>query len=121
MAGGSSSCSVTACSSVSTRAVAAIDATLALLEALPAAGLPSGHAGVAAGPLILRDGDVFGRTVNLAARLSDAAADGTLLVPAPLAAAVPGDRLALEPHPAVTLQGIGTLEVVVVRRPGNGG
>ena len=96
--------------------MAAIDATLALLDALPLAGLPTGHAGVAAGPLILRDGDVFGRTVNLSARLSDAATDGLLLVPTALAATLPDDRYRLDPRPDASLQGIGTVEVVAVRR-----
>ena len=61
-------------------AVTAVEATLELLDALPAAGLPTGHAGIANGPLIVRDGDIFGRTVNLAARISDAAPDGRLWV-----------------------------------------
>jgi class 3 adenylate cyclase len=97
-------------------AVGAVDGTLALLEALPLAGLPTGHAGVAAGPRFNRDGDVFGRTVNLAARLSDAAADGTVLVPASLVPELPGDRLAFGAGEAVGLQGIGRLDVVTVRR-----
>ena len=97
-------------------AMGAVDGTLALLEALPASELPTGHAGVAAGPLILRDGDVFGRTVNLAARLSDAAVDGALLVPAPLVADLSADRLAFEPRGAIALQGIGRLEVVAITR-----
>ena len=42
-------------------------------RALPAIGLRPGHAGIASGPLIARDGDIFGRTVNLAARIADAA------------------------------------------------
>ena len=59
---------------------AAVMATHDLLEALPANGLPTGHAGIASGPLINRDGDVFGRTVNLAARIADAAPAGRLWV-----------------------------------------
>ena len=82
----------------------------------PVNGLPTGHAGVAAGPLIVRDGDVFGRTVNLAARLSEAAEDGTVLVPASLATDLPGDHYRFEPHAAAMLQGIGSLRVAVVRR-----
>lgn len=37
-------------------------------------GLPPARAGIAAGPVVLRDGDYFGRTVNLAARLVGVAA-----------------------------------------------
>jgi adenylate cyclase len=41
-------------------------------------GLPAARAGVAVGPLIRRDGDFFGHTVNLAARICDAAGGGTV-------------------------------------------
>jgi len=59
---------------------AALEATISILDALTAAGLPSGHAGVHCGPVIEREGDVFGRTVNLAARLADHAPDGAVYV-----------------------------------------
>ncbi len=59
----------------------AVEASLALLDRLGAAGLPAGHVGVTRGPIVARDGDVFGRTVNLAARISDVAPSGALYVP----------------------------------------
>jgi adenylate cyclase len=96
---------------------AAVEATLDLLGGLPAAGLPGGHAGIAAGSLIVRDNDVFGRTVNLAARIGDAATDGQLLL-----TRADADTLTPEPGRAVTavapvtLQGIGVVEVVSVVR-----
>ena len=43
-----------------------VEATLELVDSIAAAGLPQGHAGVHAGPLIERDGDYFGHTVNVA-------------------------------------------------------
>ena len=76
-------------------ATSAASATLDLLRALPAAGLPTGHAGIASGPLIVRDGDVFGRTVNLAARVADATPDGHLFVPETVAAVLEPDRFEL--------------------------
>jgi adenylate cyclase len=42
-------------------------AAVELVRALPNKGLPPAHAGVHAGPVIERDGDFFGRTVNVAA------------------------------------------------------
>ncbi len=99
-------------------AMAAADATLGLLGALPGAGLPSGHAGIASGPLIRRDGDVFGRTVNLAARISDVAPDGHAYAPAAIASALDGSGFRLEPTDAAVLQGIGRVRLVDIVRAG---
>jgi adenylate cyclase len=98
--------------------VPAVSATLDLLDRLVPAGLPSGHAGLTAGHLIVRDGDVFGRTVNLAARISDVAPDGRLYVPASLAAELPAGRFAARPVEAAQLQGIGSVALAEVARAG---
>ncbi len=97
-------------------AATAVQATLELLDALPAAGLPTGHAGVASGPLIVRDGDVFGRTVNLAARISDVAPDGRLWVTEAVATGLDADRFVLARTDGAILQGIGQVPLVDVRR-----
>jgi len=100
-------------------AAAAADATLHLLAALPRADLPSGHAGIASGPLIARDGDIFGRTVNLAARVADATPDGRLYVPEQVASILPPDRFDLRATPEALLQGIGRVALIdVVRASG---
>jgi adenylate cyclase len=49
--------------------------------------LPSARAGVAAGDVLLRDGDVFGPVVILAARAANVAATGEVVAPAAVAAA----------------------------------
>jgi len=95
-------------------AASAVEATLRLLVALPASGLPSGHAGVASGPLIVREGDVFGRTVNLAARISDVAPDGHVYVPASVADALPAGAFEARSVDAAQLQGIGLVALVDV-------
>ncbi len=87
-----------------------------LLDALPRAGLPTGHAGVASGPLIMRDGDVFGRTVNTAARIADVTPDGRLYVAEALASALPPERYVLRPVDRAVLQGIGPVPIVDVTR-----
>jgi adenylate cyclase len=96
-------------------AVAAVDASLELLASLPAAGLPGGHVGVHAGAIVEREGDVFGRTVNLAARISDIAPDGTVYATAETAAALavaaPG-RFRIDPAASHPLQGIGPTDLV---------
>jgi adenylate cyclase len=58
----------------------ALRATLGLVDGVVRAGLPPVHAGIAAGTVIVRDGDVFGRTVNLASRIAGRAGPGEVLV-----------------------------------------
>jgi adenylate cyclase len=58
----------------------AVTASLEMVERLPAEGLPPAHVGIAAGPIIARDGDYFGRTVNMAARIAAYAGPGQVLV-----------------------------------------
>jgi adenylate cyclase len=57
-----------------------VEAALDLVETMNGEGALSSHAGVHAGPVIERDLDVFGQTVNLASRIADAAAPGEVLV-----------------------------------------
>ena len=43
-------------------------------------GLPPAHIGIHAGPVIFQDGDVYGRTVNIASRLASVAQAGQVVV-----------------------------------------
>lgn len=83
----------------------AVKATLGLMVAADAGGLPPVRAGMAAGAVIQRDGDYFGRIVNLAARLTDAAAPGQILATAELAAAVEDPEIAFRPAGSRALAG----------------
>jgi adenylate cyclase len=58
----------------------AVTSALDLAERVPSAGLPPAHIGIDAGPVILQDGDYFGRTVNTAARIASHAEAGEVLV-----------------------------------------
>jgi adenylate cyclase len=58
----------------------AVLAALQMVEEVSQAGLPPAHVGVAAGPVVVQGGDYFGRTVNLAARISGRADAGQVLV-----------------------------------------
>ena len=95
--------------------IEAVGASLELMDRLGASDLPSGHVGVTQGPIIARDGDIFGRTVNLAARISDVAPGGELYVPAALSGALAG-RFVVEPVGVTTLQGVGAVELARVAR-----
>ena len=66
--------------------------------------------------MIVRDGDIFGRTVNLAARIADATPDGHLYAPEPVASTLPPDRFQLQPVGGAVLQGIGGVALVDVSR-----
>jgi class 3 adenylate cyclase/DNA-binding transcriptional MerR regulator len=55
-------------------------AALEMVDRTPPAGLPPSHVGIAAGPVVQQDGDYFGRTVNMAARISAKAAPSEVLV-----------------------------------------
>jgi adenylate cyclase len=56
-----------------------VDAALDIVDRIVPAGLPPAHVGMHAGPVVLRDGDYFGRTVNWAARISAVAGPGEVL------------------------------------------
>jgi adenylate cyclase len=92
----------------------AVAAALELLPALLAAGLPPGHVGIDAGNVITRDGDVFGRTVNTAARVSDVAPSGEIYVTEDAASSLDGREL--EASGSFGLEGIGSMRLFRVVR-----
>ena len=58
----------------------AVAAALEMIDGAAEAELPPAHVGIHAGPVLFREGDYFGRTVNLAARIADYARPGEVLV-----------------------------------------
>jgi adenylate cyclase len=58
----------------------AVIASLDVVDAVHPAGLPPAHIGVNAGPVIYDEGDYFGRTVNIAARIAARAGAGQVYV-----------------------------------------
>jgi adenylate cyclase len=77
-----------------------------LFRAAADSGLPMLHAGVHTGPVIERDADVFGRSVNLASRISGHARAGELLVSDEVAALLDPKRWQMSPAGEVPLKGI---------------
>jgi len=58
----------------------AVVAALDMVAGAAQEGLPPAHVGLHAGPILFQEGDYFGRTVNLAARIADYARQGEVLV-----------------------------------------
>ena len=58
----------------------AVRSALDIVEAVRPRGLPPAHVGVNAGPMIYDEGDYFGRTVNIAARIASQAAANQVFV-----------------------------------------
>jgi adenylate cyclase len=56
-----------------------VEVALALVDAVEAAELPSLRAGIASGPALVRAGDYYGHSVNLASRVTGIARPGTVL------------------------------------------
>ncbi len=79
--------------------------------------LPRARGGLAWGRVLSRLGDIFGSTVNLAARLTAIAEPGTVIVdPDTKAILDRGDAWVLVPQDPVTLQGIGEITPYELRR-----
>jgi adenylate cyclase len=87
----------------STDAVASV---LDLMKAISGAGLPPAHAGIAAGPMVARDGDVYGHVVNLAARIAAHAGTNELLVAGDLMERLIAGGIACEDAGLATLKGL---------------
>jgi adenylate cyclase len=88
---------------------AAVIFALEMLEQIPAADLPPAHVGIDAGPLIFQDGDYFGRTVNMAARIAAYARAGEVLVSE--------DVRQVAREPGVEFVDIGSVDLKGVSRP----
>jgi class 3 adenylate cyclase len=64
---------------------------LEMVERLAEAGFPPARVGIAAGPVVFRDGDCYGRVVNVASRVMDHARPGqTLATPEVVTLTAPG-------------------------------
>jgi adenylate cyclase len=58
----------------------AVRAALEIIDTVGPRGLPPAHVGVNAGPMIYDEGDYFGRTVNIAARIASQASENQVFL-----------------------------------------
>ncbi|HTG46182.1 MAG TPA: adenylate/guanylate cyclase domain-containing protein [Actinomycetota bacterium] len=83
-----------------------VRAALEMLESLAAAGLPPAHVGLHSGPVLFQEGDYFGQTVNLSARVAEYARPGEVLVSKAVVEAAGDDAFAFGDIGAVELKGV---------------
>jgi adenylate cyclase len=71
----------------------AVRCSLELRDRIPEADIPGTHIGINAGPVVYENGDFYGRTVNLAARIAAYAEDGQVIVSEDVVAHAEGEGL----------------------------
>jgi class 3 adenylate cyclase len=84
----------------------AVEAVAELTRLMVRAGLPAAHAGIHAGPIVERDGDVYGTTVNVASRIASHAPAGSVLVSDSVVETCHEHRGRFEALGAVTVKGL---------------
>lgn len=84
----------------------AVLASLDVVRAVRPRGLPPAHVGVEAGPMVYEEGDYFGRTVNVAARIATQAGADQVFVGAGLARLVRPEGFGLREVGTFELKGI---------------
>jgi adenylate cyclase len=85
---------------------AAALAALELVEVVGRHDFPPAHVGVHAGPVVFQEGDYFGRTVNLAARIAEYARPGEVLVSQEVVDAADGRPVTFTEIGPVELKGV---------------
>jgi adenylate cyclase len=105
-----------------------VAASLHLVDRITRSGLPEARVGMHAGPVVVRDGEYFGRTVNVASRVAEYARPGEVLVTAAVKELAGGSRaetgngIAFEEIGEVTLRGLaGAVNLFLATAEGSGG
>jgi adenylate cyclase len=94
---------------------AAIEMVLGVTEA----GLPPAHVGLHAGPVIFQEGDYYGQTVNIAARIAEFARASEVIVSQEVVDATPGAEVIFRDMGLVELKGVaGTVHLHTASMPG---
>ena len=85
---------------------AAVVAALEMVSGVAASGLPPAHVGVHSGEVVFQQGDYYGQTVNLAARIADFARQGEVLVSQEVVEASTGSPVEFAAIGPVELKGV---------------
>lgn len=97
----------------------AVEAALEMIEGIVGAHLPPARVGIHAGPVVFQEGDYFGRTVNIAARIAGYARPGEVLVSQEVVDASEGDGVTFSEIGTVELKGVsGSLRLHSAHRDG---
>jgi adenylate cyclase len=95
---------------------AAVLAAVEMVEVVGRQDLPPAHVGIHAGPVVFQEGDYFGRTVNLAARIAEYARPGEVLVSQEVVDAADAGAVSFVEIGPVELKGVpGTLRLYTAR------
>jgi adenylate cyclase len=95
----------------------AVLAAVEMVEVVGSHGLRPAHVGIHAGPVVFQEGDYFGRTVNMAARIAEYARPGEVLVSQEVVDAADGGPMRFTEIGPVELKGVpGTLRLYSARR-----
>jgi adenylate cyclase len=81
-------------------------AALDMVERAAIQSLPPVRVGIHAGPVVFQEGDYFGRTVNIAARIADYSRPGEVLVSREVVESATGDGLTFNEIGPVSLKGV---------------
>jgi adenylate cyclase len=81
-------------------------AALQMVEGVALEGLPPAHVGMHAGPVVFQEGDYFGRTVNISARIAEYARPGEVLVSQEVVDAAQGTPVTFTEIGPVELKGV---------------
>jgi adenylate cyclase len=93
-------------------------ASLDMVEDVAAHALPPARVGIHAGPVLFQEGDYFGRTVNIAARIAEYARPNEVLVSEEVVAEADGTPVGFDEIGAVELKGVAApLRLHSARRP----
>jgi adenylate cyclase len=92
-------------------------AALDMVEGVASHALPPARVGIHAGPVVFQEGDYFGRTVNIAARIAEYARPGEVLVTQEVVDVADSMPVTFTEIGAVELKGVsGTLRLNTARR-----